>query len=42
MKEQSAGFELLLNSFRCAAESLETVVEAQVGHFRGNGMLHGC
>lgn len=42
MKERSAGLELTLNSFTCAAESLGTVVEAQVGHFRGNGMLHGC
>lgn len=42
MTERSAGLDLTLNSFACAAESLETVVKAQVGHFRGNGMLHGC
>ena len=35
-KEKSSGRDL---DDVCAAESLETVVEAQVGHFRGNGML---
>lgn len=42
MKEHSAGLELTLNSAVCAAESMDTVEEAQVGHFRSNGMLHGC
>lgn len=32
-------FELIMISFTCAAESLETVVEAQVGH---SGVMGCC
>lgn len=40
MKEllESAGSD----GVSCAAESLETVVEAQVGHLRRNGIQHAC
>lgn len=37
--KQSAGFDLMLNSFTCAPGSLETVVEAQVQAISG---VIGC